>query len=121
MRSSFGVITTSPGFRTAEQRRALRPVAERLGARDAALDEHLVDRQAVHLGVAGDDALLHVEALALVGLLHGGDARVAVAVAGRGRGGGSCRTHGTLVRGRRLQVTGEAIAGGSSGHVLAAP
>ena len=69
----------------------------------------------MHLGVAGDDALLHVEALALVGLLHGGDAGVAVEWPVRGRGGGSCRTHGTLVRGRRLQVTGEAIAGGRLG------
>ena len=71
MRSSFGVITTSPGCSDGQQRRALRPVAERLGSRHAAFDEHLVDRQAVHLGVAGDDALLHVEAFALVGLHDG--------------------------------------------------
>ena len=60
--------------------------------------------QAVHLGVAGNDALLHVEALAVGRPLDVGDARVALAATGRGRGGGSCRTGGTLAGGRGLQI-----------------
>jgi hypothetical protein len=69
------VITTSPlaGLQDGQQRRALGTVAERLGSRHAALDEHPLDCQAIHLGVAGNHPLLDVEALALVGLLDGRD------------------------------------------------
>ena len=106
MRSSFGVITTSPGCSAREQRGALRPLAERLRAGDAALDEHLARRvEAVHLGVAGDGALLDIEALALVGLHDGGDPGVAVDAAGcRGRG----LPGGELALGRRVEMAGEA-------------
>ena len=60
-----------------EERRSLWPVAEGLGAGDAALDEGVLDGHAVHLGIAGDGALLHVEAFALIGLHGGADAGVA--------------------------------------------
>ena len=56
--------------------------------RDTTLDEHLVELQALHRGVAADHPLLHVEAFALVGLGDGVDAGIAVDVAGGGRGGG---------------------------------
>ena len=39
----------------------------------AALDEYPLDRGTVHLGVAGDGGLLHVEAFAFVGLGDGDD------------------------------------------------
>ena len=56
----------------------------------AALDEYPLDRGTVHLGVAGDGALLHVEAFAFVGLGDGDDAGVAVnptrGAKGEGRG-----------------------------------
>ena len=48
-----------------------------LDAGDAALDEGVLDGHAVHLGIAGDGALLHVEAFALIGLHGGADAGVA--------------------------------------------
>ena len=64
MRSSFGVMITSPGFRIAEQCLALRPLDERHRAGDAALDEMPVDGQVVLHGVAFDPALLGAEAFA---------------------------------------------------------
>ena len=114
MRSSFGVITTSPGFRMRQQRRTLRAVTERLGSRHAALHEHLVDHEAMHLGIAGDHALLNIQALALVGLLDGGDAGVAVAAAS-GYGRGRC-TGSELAGGRRIEVSGKSVAVRVSGH-----
>ena len=68
-----------------EQRRAVGAVAKGLGSQDAALDEHALDREAVHLGVAGNGALLHVEALTLVGLGDSADPSVAECAAGQGR------------------------------------
>ena len=53
----------------------------------AALDEYPypLDHGTVHLGVAGDGALLHVEAFAFVGLGDGDDPGVAECAAGQGR------------------------------------
>ena len=68
-----------------------------LGSRDATLDEHLVQRQALHVDVAGDLALLHIETLAFVGLADRADPRIAIDAASCG--GGRCapggRTLGT--------------------------
>jgi integrase len=75
------------GPQDGQQPRTLGSVAEGLGSRDAAFNEYSVDHQALHGRIAGDHALLDVEALALVGLLDGRDAGVAVDVAGGGRGG----------------------------------
>lgn len=55
---------SSEGGRNA--RGALRPVAEWLRSRHAAFDEHLVNREAVHMGIAGKLALLHRGAFALI-------------------------------------------------------
>ena len=104
MRSSFGVITTSPGCRAARRAAPWGRSAEGLGSRDAALQEHSLDGETVHLGVAGNRPLLHLQALALFGLLQGADAAVAVDAAGEGRGGGLAG--GDLTRGRRVQVVG---------------
>ena len=69
---SFGVMSTSPRRRTAS-----RAVPWSRSPRgfdpDTALDEYLVDRHAVHLHVVSDYSPLHIEALALVGLLDGAD------------------------------------------------
>ena len=46
--------------------------------RHALLDQHLGERQAVHVGVALDLAALDVEALALVGLLQRRDPAISV-------------------------------------------
>ena len=100
------------GLHRCDQGAALRPLAERLGAGHATFDEHALDREAVHLCVAGDGALLHVEAFALVGLHDGRDAGVAVDAAGRGRGLGP--EGGTFARGRGIEEVGE--AGVASAH-----
>lgn len=98
------------GLQDGQELCALRSVAERLAAADAVLDEHLLDRQPLHSGVAADDALLHVQALAFVGLGDGRDVGVAVDVAGGDRGGGVL-AGGALAFGRRIEVAREAVGG----------
>ena len=100
------------GPQNGQQRGALLAIRERLAARDAALDVHVVDRQPLHLRVAGDLPLLHVEAFALVGLPHGRDAAIAVDAAGRGRWRGDGEG-GTFALGRWREVLGEARLGSS--------
>ena len=56
------------GFQHREQGSAFRAVAERHGAGHPAFDEHPVHGQAEHERVTGDGPLLHVEALAFLGL-----------------------------------------------------
>jgi hypothetical protein len=64
------------------------------------------DREAVHLRVSGDGALLHVEAFAFVGLYDGGDAGVTVDAPGGGRG--LVSESYTFARGRGIEKAGEA-------------
>jgi hypothetical protein len=74
MRSSFGVISTSPGLRSRQKSGPLRPLREEDRTEHAPLDEHAVHGQAEHERVARDGPLLHVKALAFLGLAGGADA-----------------------------------------------